>query len=518
MVYRGVEIGQVHGRDPDGAFGDGLGVIVPPGVRLLRHGGGERDRSARVSLGQPQKFGDLFPRIHVRSLARNPPIDIPRAVWMYQTLACWALFGQRVIVRRGLAMPNGQSNIHVRAHPDQLVVGLSQLDQALKLLEPIDVSWLSIEKNHALKLALVTLDEVPEEYIGADGLIDVDRLIAYLREVFLKQTGRPLTIGKNRIVGAIVGSPYVGGGEGIPTPYVGGGTGIPTPYVGGGGGPYVGGGQPSIQLTLSGTLPKRTEPPGKDIAVGILDTRLFAHPDLAGRYLASHGTLASEVPARPPDQEAHATFIAGVVLQRAPNANLIVDHVLNESDIATSSWEVATKMVRFADAGVKVLNISFGAATADDKPPLVLTKAVETLRNKVVVVAAAGNNGPETRKIWPAALAETEPNVVAVGAGEPDRTGDFVSATFSPDARWVGLIAPGENIYSTYKAGGYATWSGTSFAAAAVSGAVARLIEATGMSAENCVTWLKDPPDKRAENEVSALMRDIGPRAESALR
>src|SRR5215467_5811219 len=281
-------------------------------------------------------------------------------------------------------MPNGQSNIYVRAHKDQLVIGLAQLDQVLKLLEPIDVSWRSIEKSPALELALVTLDKIPAAYIGTDGQTDLDKLITYLRKTFRGE----LIIGKNRIVGAIVGSPYVGGGEGIPTPYVGGGTGIPTPYVGGGGGPYVGGGQPSIQLTLSGTLPKRTEPPGKDIAVGILDTRLFAHPDLAGRYLASHGTLALEVPARPPDQEAHATFIAGVVLERAPNATLIVDHVLNESDIATSSWKVATKMVRFADAGVKVLNISFGAATDDDEAPLVLKRAVEVLgKHRVTIVA-----------------------------------------------------------------------------------------------------------------------------------
>jgi len=79
VVYRGVEIGEVHSRDPDGALGDGLGVVVPLGVRLLRHGGGKGDRSSRVSLGQPQKFGYLFPRVHLRSLARNLPIDIPQA-------------------------------------------------------------------------------------------------------------------------------------------------------------------------------------------------------------------------------------------------------------------------------------------------------------------------------------------------------------------------------------------------------------------------------------------------------
>jgi len=232
---------------------------------------------------------------------------------------------------------------------------------------------------------------------------------------------------------------------------------------------------------------------------------------LRGRYLASHGTLASENPARPPDQEAHATFIAGVVLEWAPNATLVVDHVLNEEDIATSSWRVATRMARFADAGVTVLNISFGAATEDDKPPLVLTRAVEVLnKHGVVVVAAAGNHGPSKRKIWPAALHEPSANVVAVGAGT-NSGGQFVSAKFSPKASWVDLIAPGEYILSTYKASGYATWSGTSFATAAVSGAIAYLIETAGITAEKAVAWLMTPPTDRKDPAVAAVMDDIGP-------
>jgi subtilisin family serine protease len=203
-----------------------------------------------------------------------------------------------------------------------------------------------------------------------------------------------------------------------------------------------------------------------------------------------------------------------VVLERAPNANLIVDHVLNEGDIATSSWRVATKMARFAEAGVTVLNISFGAATDDDKPPLVLKRAVEVLnRHGVVVVAAAGNHGPAAKPIWPAALHEDGANVVAVGAGKPDDTGRFVSAAFSPDASWVDLIAPGDDICSTYKASGYATWSGTSFAAAAVTGTVAFLVQTQNMTAIKAVHWLKTPPAERKEPTVGALSDDIGPRA-----
>jgi Subtilase family len=408
-------------------------------------------------------------------------------------------------------MANGQPKIRIEAHPDQLVVDLKQLDWTLEELGSIKVHWSSVTKNHNLRLALVTLENVsvPAEYLGAPGKPDLDRLISYLRDAFKGEgEGKELVIGKNRIVGSVVGSPYTGGGMGLPQPFTAAGTG---PYTGGGSGPYTGGGLAEIQYLPGGTLPKRTGPPASGVRVGILDTRIFAHPDLNGRYLAGYSTFASDVPGSPPDQEAHATFIAGVMLERAPNATLVVDHVLNEQDIATSSWRVATKMASFAGSGVTVLNISFGAATDDDQAPLVLTRAVEVLNKQgVVVVAAAGNHGPSKKKIWPAALHESTANVIAVGAGT-NNGGQFVSAKFSPKASWVDLIAPGVDIASTYKASGYANWNGTSFSAAAVSGAIAYLIETAGITAEQAVAWLMTAPADRKNPAVTAVIDDIGP-------
>lgn len=400
-------------------------------------------------------------------------------------------------------MPTDQQKIIKEAHEDQIVVGLSQIDKVLELLEKIPVSWSSVEKNSALGLALLTVDgvSVPED-LADNSKTGPDRLISYLRKDFKDQYKSELTIGKNRIVGSIAGSPYTGGGVGRPAPYTGGGASNLDPYTGGG--------WQGIQPTSDGSLPQRKEAPAEGVKAGILDTRIFAHPDLAGRYLASHGTLASVVPARLPDQDAHATFIAGVVLQRAPNADLIVDHVLDENDIATSSWKVATKMAEFADAGVSVLNVSFGAATEDGKPPLVLERAVKVLKAKgVAVVAAAGNNGPDSPKIWPAALDDA----VAVGAWKAGKTGAFKPATFSPNAAWVDLMASGEDIYSTYRDSGYAIWSGTSFAAAAVSGAIAFLVQTRGMTPDSAVALLETPLATRKQPPaINAVIGDIGPR------
>jgi Subtilase family len=300
--------------------------------------------------------------------------------------------------------------------------------------------------------------------------------------------------------------PYTGGGG--TGPYTGGGgTG---PYTGGGGtGPYTGGDFGYPQWMASGGFPERTHMPARPVRVGILDTRLFPHPDLAGRYLAVHDALVPATCTPTPDSEAHATFIAGVVLDRAPSTDLIVGHVLNAYNISASSWDVATRMAEFAAAGVDVLNISFGAVTHDNQPPLVLTRAVKMLRShNVIVVAAAGNHGPGGKQIWPAALKK----VVAVGAGTWVHGDSVNAAKFSPDADWVNLLAPGEDIHSLYKAGGYAVWNGTSFAAAAVSGAIAHLIETRNIGGKKALKVLRTPPTERRPADSYKTIHDIGPK------
>jgi hypothetical protein len=426
-------------------------------------------------------------------------------------------------------MPNDGKEIQIAAHDDQIIVDLNDLAGIQDLLNSSHVSWERMEKCPPLGLALITLGDlgnIPAGHKDRKAHSELDRLISYLKKSYRKKHGgRTPLIGKNRLAGSVEGSPYTGGGisapytgGGIGGPYTGGaepgtftGSGIPRPYTGGGkGGPYTGGGQGDSQWDDSRSgFPERNHPPNPPVKVGILDTRLFTHPDLAGRYLADHDALVPATTASTPDSEAHATFIAGVILAEAPNADLIVGHVLNAYNICGSSWDVATKMAAFADAGVSVLNISFGAATYDDKPPLVLRRAVNELTSRgVVIVAAAGNHGPNETKMWPAAFKK----VVAVGAGARIAgTDSFKVADFSPRQPWVDLLAPGEDISSLYKASGYGKWSGTSFSAAAVSGAVARLAETGHMTPRQAVALLLKPPSARKGIPGSASIEDIGP-------
>src|SRR6185437_5639544 len=118
--------------------------------------------------------------------------------------------------------------------------------------------------------------------------------------------------------------------------------------------------------------------------------------------------------------------------------------------------------------GADVINLSL--STPDDVPALRQAVAY-ALSHNVVVVAAAGNDIPQngTGPFYPAAY----PGVLSVGAAAPGGA----LAPFSDRRTPVGVIAPGVNVTSAYPGTFPDAYnpdqSGTSFAAAYVSGVVA---------------------------------------------
>lgn len=125
------------------------------------------------------------------------------------------------------------------------------------------------------------------------------------------------------------------------------------------------------------------------------------------------------------------------------------------------------------DGPVDVVNLSVGGRQAFC--PEAYERAVDEARREgVVVVAAAGNSGPETAQV-PASC----PGVIAVGA--VDRGGRV--AGYSATNAWVDLVAPGGDdptdpasmLLTTSRRGDWIHVRGTSFAASYVSGVVALL-------------------------------------------
>lgn len=242
----------------------------------------------------------------------------------------------------------------------------------------------------------------------------------------------------------------------------------------------------SQQLGLSGS---RSQKRSGSVIVAVLDTGVQAsHPTLSGHLLPGYNAIA---PGSPPDDVAdgaqnqalgHGTMVAGVIAQVAPEAKILPVRVLN-ADGTGSVFHVVRGLRWAVSQGARVVNLSLGTTV----PSRTLQAAIHDAHDAgVVVVASAGNAGKE-QKDYPAGFSDS----VAVAAVD---TSDK-KASFSNFGSHITLSAPGTGIRSTYVNGGFASWSGTSFAAPFVS-ATAALVLASSPSLE--VDKVSDALEKTA--------------------
>ncbi len=209
---------------------------------------------------------------------------------------------------------------------------------------------------------------------------------------------------------------------------------------------------------------------GQGIVVAVVDTGVT----LNHFYLQGHFTTARAnfVPGRAADDVSdvadgivnngvgHGTFIAGLIRMVAPNALIMPVRVLNGDAVGTDT-QVAAGIRFAADNGAHIINLSMGGA----KDSKVLHDAIEyAARQHVVVVAAAGNQSLDNL-LWPARYSK----VISVVATDSDER----KAVFSNYGKESDVSAPGVNLYSTYSNGSWIWGTGTSFAAAMVSGEAA---------------------------------------------
>ncbi len=206
--------------------------------------------------------------------------------------------------------------------------------------------------------------------------------------------------------------------------------------------------------------------------VAIVDTGVDRnHPEFENRVLPGYDFVNND--ADPLDDNGHGTLCAGIVGAAADNGagiagiafgcRILPVKVLKKD--ATGSYSTIAKGIRWAaDQGVEVINLSLAGSSYS----AALESAVRYALNKrVVVVAAAGNDGRKDRKVYPAAFN----GVISVAA--LDRRG--LRIDMSNYGKWIDLAAPGGGIYSTYPNRSYRTASGTSMATAFVSGQAALL-------------------------------------------
>lgn len=235
---------------------------------------------------------------------------------------------------------------------------------------------------------------------------------------------------------------------------------------------------------------------GRDVLVAVIDTGAdVGHPELAGAVEASFDALTGVDPA----PGAHGTAMAGAVAARlrlsssAPAARLLVARAFGPpaaNGVAQGSTFHVVACLDWAVArGARVVSMSFAGPSND-----LLSRSLAAARGRgVIAVAAAGNAGPQSPPLYPAADA----NVIAVTASDPD---DRILPAAVRGAH-VLVTAPGVDIVVAAPKGGYDVTSGTSVAAAEVSGVVALLLEKRG-----------DLKPEEARRILAETAIDLGPK------
>jgi serine protease AprX len=247
---------------------------------------------------------------------------------------------------------------------------------------------------------------------------------------------------------------------------------------------------------------------GRGVTVALVDTGVADVPDLAGRLEHIDVTGASGG-----DGYGHGTFLAGLIAGSgaqsdgrfqgtAPSAR-ILDVKVADANGTTSLSAVLRGLQALADRPddrrPDVVNLSLSSASPLPYQVDPLNQALRALWYRgVTVVVAAGNSGPDDGTI---STPGNDPTLLTVGgideAGSADRADDAVADWSSrgrttqnvakpdvvaPGAHVVGLRSvdsvidrahPGSRVAESYFLG-----SGTSMAAAVVSGAVADILAA----------------------------------------
>jgi hypothetical protein len=231
---------------------------------------------------------------------------------------------------------------------------------------------------------------------------------------------------------------------------------------------------------------------GQNVLVAVIDSGVdVSHPELAGVIVGTFDALG-----RTERPHNHGTAVSGAIAARArllgvaPEARILAIRAFGATKTSAEATTFAIlKGIEHATArGARVINMSF-AGPFD--PGLARHLAAAYARG-AVLVAASGNFGPKSPPQYPAA----DPHVIAVTATDAEDN-LFVA---SNRGNHVAIAAPGVDILVPAPDANYWMASGTSFAAAHVSGVAALILaRQPGLS-----------PDA-VRQILLATARDLGP-------
>lgn len=229
---------------------------------------------------------------------------------------------------------------------------------------------------------------------------------------------------------------------------------------------------------------------GLGVKVGVIDSGIdidsaefTGRIDPASAYLAGTGSID--------DQDGHGTAVAftlagrrnGVATQGiAFDATLVVARTDNPGSCAASSGcqhddpNIAAGLDLARTNGARVVNISLGGSPAS---PVLVNAINRATQAGLIVVISAGNDG--TAEADPFALVANDPAarnlvVIAGSIGSNDQMSSFSDRAGSVASHYLAAI--GESVRAPDNNNNPFLWSGTSFSAPQISGAVALLAQA----------------------------------------
>jgi hypothetical protein len=238
---------------------------------------------------------------------------------------------------------------------------------------------------------------------------------------------------------------------------------------------------------------------GKGITIAILDTGVdYNHLDLKSNYISEGSYDFVNNDNDPMDDNGHGTHVTGIALGKgnesnyryigvAPDAKFYSFKILKndgEGDFLT----YYDGMMRALDPNndgdmsdhVDIVSLSFGTkkpGNPDDSLCQVLDNVVSS---GIIVVAAAGNLGPEPNTISSPGCARK-----SICVGSTNKNDVIAYSSSRGPVIWNNsymekpdVVAPGVSITSTRNGGGYEFNSGTSMATPHVSGATALILQA----------------------------------------
>ena len=226
-------------------------------------------------------------------------------------------------------------------------------------------------------------------------------------------------------------------------------------------------------LAQTGVGRARTISRGKGILIGMVDTPVdLSHSALRGSNIEQH----TIVDPKTVESKVHGTSIAGVLVSKHPQIGVAPDAKLlsvsafssrpgHPNALRGKSTDIVKAIAYCIERNVDILNLSFTGG----KDSFVESIVKEAVRRGITVVAAGGNRGRTNSTVYPAVIDGV------VGVTAVDRLQKLYRK--ADKGRFIDIAAPGVDILTLAPQGRYQKSTGTSMAAAHLSGVMALLKE-----------------------------------------